>query len=147
MLYNGADAIIGSHPHVIQPIRCSYPDKSDSSDYNITVYSLGNFVSNQRAQYKDGGIIFEFTLMKTPSVTKISDYRYMPAWVYREEKTDNYSFFILPVMLFRENKEFFSFSDNDKYRINRFYNDTRDHLKDIPESMFYKGQTLLKINK
>ena len=137
MLNNGADAIIGSHPHVIQPIVNYYPAESDSSYFNIVVYSLGNFISNQRAQYKDGGIIFEFTLMKTPTVTKVADYRYMPAWVYREEKKDKSCFYILPVRLFYENEQYFNFSDNDKYKINRFYNDTKELLKNIPESQFY----------
>ena len=48
---HGADAIIGSHPHVVQPIRVQYPDVKDSSDYQLTVYSLGNFISNQRKRY------------------------------------------------------------------------------------------------
>jgi poly-gamma-glutamate capsule biosynthesis protein CapA/YwtB (metallophosphatase superfamily) len=140
MLNNGADAIIGSHPHVVQPVRFSYPDKSDSSYFNIIVYSLGNFVSNQRNQYRDGGIIFELTLAKTYSDTRISDYCYMPAWVwvYSEDKTDNSRFYILPVDLFNENEQIFGMSDTDKQKIEKFYNDTRDLLKNIPQSQFYK---------
>jgi poly-gamma-glutamate synthesis protein (capsule biosynthesis protein) len=138
ILNNGADAIIGSHPHVIQPIRNYYPVTSDSSDFNIVVYSLGNFISNQRAQYKDGGIIFEITLMKTSYETRVADYKYMPTWVYREDKKDKYSFYIIPVGLFYENEQYFNFSDTDKYKIKRFYNDTKGHLKNVQESEFYK---------
>jgi len=41
----GADAIIGSHPHVIQP--CQWI-KSDNGNECIVYYSLGNFVSRQK---------------------------------------------------------------------------------------------------
>ena len=47
---NGVDLIIGSHPHVVQP-----HDIRD--DGKITLYSLGNFVSNQRTRYRDGGLV------------------------------------------------------------------------------------------
>ena len=46
----GADIIIGSHPHVVQPYKC------DSVD-GVTLYSLGNFVSNQRKPHCDGGVV------------------------------------------------------------------------------------------
>ncbi len=139
MLNNGADAVIGSHPHVVQPVRRYYPDNSDSSNFNIIVYSLGNFVSNQRSQYRDGGIIFELKLKKTPFDTRINDYKYMPAWVYRKDKKDKSRYYILPVALYNENEQFFDFSDIDKYKINRFYDDTRDMLKNVQESMFFKN--------
>ena len=41
----GADAIIGSHPHVIQP--CEWI-KSDNKNECVVYYSLGNFVSRQK---------------------------------------------------------------------------------------------------
>lgn len=143
MLSNGADAIIGSHPHVVQPVRLYYPDNSDSSVFNIVVYSLGNFVSNQREQYKDGGIIFELVLVKKDGGTRVFDYSYLPSWVYREDKKDNSSFYIIPVTLYSENESFFDFSDHDRYKINRFYNDTRDLLYNMPESMYYRDFKIL----
>jgi poly-gamma-glutamate capsule biosynthesis protein CapA/YwtB (metallophosphatase superfamily) len=137
MLEKGADAIIGSHPHVVQPVEILYPDEKDSAHFNIIVYSLGNFVSNQREQYRDGGIIFELLLTKSSSGTFINDYRYLPAWVYRENNKGNFTFYITPVKLYFENESFFNLSDHDKYKINRFYNDTKGLLKNIPESEFY----------
>jgi poly-gamma-glutamate synthesis protein (capsule biosynthesis protein) len=47
---NGVDLIIGSHPHVVQPV-----ERAD--DGRLTLYSLGNFVSNQRKRYSDGGLV------------------------------------------------------------------------------------------
>ena len=90
ILDNGADAIIGSHPHVIQPIKMySYPDKE-----KLVVYSLGNFISNQRKRYTNGGILFEMTLQKA-ELTQISDYNYTPIWVYKPKNKAGKEHFIL----------------------------------------------------
>ena len=50
----GADLVIGSHPHVVQSVETV----SDSSGRicGATVFSMGNFVSNQRFPGTDGGI-------------------------------------------------------------------------------------------
>ena len=133
----GTDAIIGSHPHVVQPVRKVYSDPSDSSKYNVAVYSLGNFVSNQRAQYKDGGIMFFMKLRKTKSGTVLAEYNYLPCWVWRAELSNQYTFHILPVDLFNRNVDLFNMPDTDRSRLNRFYEDTKEHLKGIPESIFF----------
>ncbi len=137
ILKKGADAIIGSHPHVIQPVKYYYPDKNDTSHFNIIVYSLGNFISNQRARYKDGGIIFEITLRKIGNQTVAADYNYTPTWIYRKDRNEKSTFYILPVALYNNNEDFFNFPDYEKYKITQFYNDTREHLKNIPENHFY----------
>jgi poly-gamma-glutamate synthesis protein (capsule biosynthesis protein) len=51
----GVDVVIGSHPHVVQP----YEEHRDADGITraVTVYSLGNLVSNQRWRYSDGGLI------------------------------------------------------------------------------------------
>ena len=56
------DAIIGSHPHVVQPIR--------EINGKLVVYSLGNMVSNQRKRYTDGGILFGMTLEKSNPISE-----------------------------------------------------------------------------
>ena len=53
---HGADLIVGSHPHVIQPYEC------DST--HAVFYSLGNFVSNQRRRYCDGGLLAGVEVIK-----------------------------------------------------------------------------------
>lgn len=51
---HGVDLIVGSHPHVVQPLTC------DST--GITLFSLGNLVSNQRKRYTDGGLLAEIVV-------------------------------------------------------------------------------------
>jgi poly-gamma-glutamate capsule biosynthesis protein CapA/YwtB (metallophosphatase superfamily) len=140
ILRHGADVIIGSHPHVVQPVKLYYND--DSTNYRIVVYSLGNFVSNQRAQYKDGGIVFELDLLKTCDSTRVEDFSYLPFWVYREDLPGKSTFYILPINFFELNSTFFNLKDFDLYKLTRFAEDTREHMKNLRENLFWsnKGQ-------
>jgi len=56
---HGADLVVGSHPHVVQPFEC------DTT--GAVFYSLGNFVSNQRKRYCDGGLLAEVEVVKRPA--------------------------------------------------------------------------------
>lgn len=138
MLKHGSDIIIGSHPHVVQPIK-SYAD-DDSTEYHIVVYSQGNFVSNQRAQYKDGGILVEINLVKDSLATKLEDFSYMPAWVYRDDAVAGKPlFYILPVSFYENNPATFNLKESDRRKISLFSTDTRTHIKDIKENNFFNG--------
>ncbi len=95
LLRNGADMVIGSHPHVVQPV-IKYYTSSDSSNYNVVVYSLGNYVSNQRDRYKDGGIMFHATLQKTDRI-KLKEISYTPVWVFKGNIDNKLQYKILPV--------------------------------------------------
>jgi poly-gamma-glutamate capsule biosynthesis protein CapA/YwtB (metallophosphatase superfamily) len=93
MLEAGADAVIGHHPHVLQPIETYL-----TQDHRKTVifYSLGNFLSNQSATYvgglapdKDGDprdeIIAKFSVVKKdygPAGIRfeLGDVGVMPVW-------------------------------------------------------------------
>ncbi len=136
MLKHGADAIIGSHPHVVQPVKVY--SNSDSTKNNIVVFSQGNFVSNQRAQYKDGGIMVELTLRKSADTTVVEEFNYMPAWVFRDDLPGKSTFYVLPVMFYENNMSFFNFSEHNKTKIRQFASDTRNHLKNINENTFFE---------
>jgi len=59
----GVDLVIGSHPHVIQPMELRpnryYPEK----DF-LLVYSLGNFISNMKTPDTRGGALTEVRLFR-----------------------------------------------------------------------------------
>ena len=76
---HGAEIVIGSHPHVVQPI--SYIEEEDGAIRNVTVYSLGNLVSNQRERYQDGGIIVAIDVTKEPDEPLALQIYYSPVWV------------------------------------------------------------------
>ncbi len=79
MFKKGVDIIIGSHPHVLQ--KMEYKPKENENKENLIAYSLGNLVSNQRTQKRDGGAMFEITITKTNNVATISDFGYYLTWV------------------------------------------------------------------
>ena len=76
---HGAEIVIGSHPHVVQPISFQMDD--DGSIKKITVYSLGNLVSNQRERYKDGGIIVAIDIVKAKGMGLTIKPSYTPVWI------------------------------------------------------------------
>ncbi len=140
MLVKGADAVIGSHPHVVQPIRMLMREGDSITLYPV-VYSLGNFVSNQRAQYKDGGIIAELHLSRYGDSLRLDSLLYLPYWVWRQDhKSGKSTFYVLPVGLYEADPSRFDLSDGDIFRLERFAADTRRHLMDAKESDFYKKE-------
>lgn len=84
----GVDVIIGGHPHVVQPIDLL--TSTDSKHKTVCVYSLGNFVSNQRRNlmglktgHTEDGLIFEMTFSKYSDGTVIFDsIDAIPTWVH-----------------------------------------------------------------
>lgn len=57
----GADAIIGHHPHVIEPVEWL---TGKDGNKTLCVYSLGNFVAEQAYDYNALGGIIEFEIVK-----------------------------------------------------------------------------------
>lgn len=53
LVENGADMVIGSHPHVIQPMKVIHSEARDKDC--LVVYSLGNFISNMKTGDTRGG--------------------------------------------------------------------------------------------
>ena len=129
----GADAVIGSHPHVIQSIEV-LRNFSDSTDYFPIVYSLGNFVSNQRDHYRDGGIIFELELEKIKT-TQIKSYHYLPVWVYKGIINKRMGYRLIPPFMFDNAVRELNINDTDQQKCKDFYNDTRIHLSNVPEAL------------
>ncbi len=59
----GVDAIIGTHPHVIQTVE--WIENPENGHRTIVCYSLGNFVSAQSAANNMLGGMFQFDIVKT----------------------------------------------------------------------------------
>ena len=62
LLQQGVTHIIGSHPHVVQPMEL----RTNGTQQHVIAYSLGNFISNMSAPNTDGGLIFTLELEKYP---------------------------------------------------------------------------------
>jgi len=95
---NGADIIIGSHPHVIQPMEWHKADSLKKEQ--LVVWSLGNYVSNQRKRYTDGGTMFSIKLQKEAGITTIKNAGYQLTWVHNPIEKGKKQYYILPAAKF-----------------------------------------------
>jgi poly-gamma-glutamate capsule biosynthesis protein CapA/YwtB (metallophosphatase superfamily) len=91
----GAKLVIGSHPHVVQPMEWRRPQDQ------LVAYSLGNFVSGQRKRYTDGGAMIRIELEKVSfhdgsAITAIDTAGYILEWVYRTNDIQK-DYYVLPV--------------------------------------------------
>ena len=113
----GVELVIGSHPHVIQPIEVQ--SDADGIIRSVTVYSLGNLVSNQSKRYRNGGLIVTFDIEKKEGMPiQIKPY-YTPVWVQLPE------YRIIPPVI----GDTLSMPDNHRTLYKQFMEDTRAHLK------------------
>lgn len=73
---NGANIILGSHPHVLQ--------KMENNDKGFVIYSLGNFVSGQVKENTRDSIILNLTVTKkgTGEVV-VNNASYTPIYTYK----------------------------------------------------------------
>ena len=77
-LKNGADLVIGTHPHVLQPIEVVSIDKG----YAVVAYSLGNFVSFQRTKPRERSVVLAIDVEKRPGERAVlSRVSVAPTWV------------------------------------------------------------------
>ncbi len=103
----GVDIVIGSHPHVVQPMHYI----KDKDEEFLTVYSLGNFVSNQRDFRKDGGAMFRCSIVKNDKAS-IGEKEYILTWVNKFNKNNTWHYEVLPCSNKKYNRNYFSIKDN-----------------------------------
>ena len=132
----GADMMIGGHPHVVQPITLENKNQYGVAQ-RVTAYSLGNFVSNQRQRHTDGGIIVKCQIVRdTTGMMRVTDYEYLPYWVYRGSCQGLYQYHILPAKHAVENCTWYNIHGADSVALNLFYQDTKSLIDSVPESQF-----------
>lgn len=115
----GIDVIAGSHPHVVQPIELL--TSSDGTHQTVCAYSLGNFLSNQRADnislttgHSEDGLLFTFTFVKySNGEVHVESVDLLPTWVLIRGSGDDRTYHILPLDESVENwKEAYSLSSS-----------------------------------
>lgn len=125
----GADVIIGSHPHVIQPMKLVNKNYG-KLEKGFVVYSLGNFISNQRWRYSDAGVILNLEIKKNINIDSlwINDISIIPTWVFKGNTSNNNEFVILPSDTSQLKNNFPYLSKSDKEKLLESYNDTIEIL-------------------
>jgi poly-gamma-glutamate synthesis protein (capsule biosynthesis protein) len=125
---NGALLVLGSHPHVLQPTSVNESNLKSG----FTIFSLGNFISGQRKQFTDCGIILRLKLIKNLNTEEVSilNVDYVPTYV----STQN-GFRILSVsdainaINNRDIKNIsYTSSISEQQRIKEVWNETTSHM-------------------
>ena len=94
LLQQGVDHIIGSHPHVVQPIELV--PSAEHPTHHAIVYSLGNYVSNMSITHGDVGLAVELTLEKIAGTTRLKAIEHRLVWTERAALSRTGDFRIIP---------------------------------------------------
>ncbi len=102
----GVDVIVGGHPHVVEPVEL-LTSETDPTHKTVCVYSLGNFVSNQRTErmnlktgHTEDGMLFYVTFAKYSDGTVVlENVDIIPTWVnlFTDKSTGKKVYQILPL--------------------------------------------------
>ena len=88
-LENGVDIVIGTHPHVLQPVETL---TSSSGHTMLVYYSLGNFISNQDALPRVVGGMADITVEKDSlGKCSIKQYSLIPTVTHRVYGVGNFT--------------------------------------------------------
>ena len=92
LVANGADLILGGHPHVIEPYETITATGWDGREREgFVCYSLGNFISAQNQTNTDVTALLQLELTKDGEETRVTGVSYVPFFmlhVWSAEKTD-----------------------------------------------------------
>ena len=111
----GVNLVIGSHPHVLQPVEWRNSNQ-------LVAYSLGNFISNMRKRYQNGGMILEIDITKSDS-TYITNAGYHLIYTHTTPDPEH-QYHLLPTSQFQFEDKIVSLKQ-DKDDLEEFVLDSR----------------------
>ena len=137
----GADIIFGGHPHVVEPAETVEKE----GDKKLIIYSMGNFISNQRietmqdvenAKWTERGVLMDVTIKKKAGKTTIETAQAHPSWVSRTPKggysPEGYPLYLYQTYIledFIEGGKYRSQLDEaTKQRIDTAYKEMNEHV-------------------
>ena len=127
----GANAVIASHPHVVQPLELRIPASGDAPPA-LVAWSMGNFISNQRPAPRDMGVIARLTLVKSGDVTRIVSADAIPTWVQVRTAQGARTSRVLPLTSALKKPGAFQISAADLKRLNEAHRDFTSRVLGAP---------------
>lgn len=98
---DGVDIIIGSHPHVVEPVKTI--KSTDGKNETVVIYSLGNYISNQRREsvgaYSEDGLMVNIDITKKSDEdeAKVKKVTCIPTWVNKYSNGYKNLYEIIPI--------------------------------------------------
>ena len=126
---NGVDIILGTHPHVLEPMekRTVTLDDGTTKD-GFVIYSLGNFIADQNAEYTRDSIILNLDITKhSDGNVTIDNYDYVPIYMYKDTSKKKQKMKLLDI-----NKTIYNYENYiDSSISEKLYNTLKDELSKI----------------
>lgn len=97
---NGVDVILGSHPHVLQPMEKRTITLEDGSTKDcFVIFSLGNFMSGQTKVNTRNSIILNMNFTKSGETgeTTIDEVSYVPIYMYKSSSGSTKRYKVLDI--------------------------------------------------
>ncbi|HFI0562596.1 TPA: CapA family protein [Streptococcus suis] len=137
----GADLVFGGHPHVAEPSETIEKD----GEKKLIIYSMGNFISNQRMetmtgvnnyQWTERGVLMDVTLEKKDGVTRIQTAKAHPTWVSKVSKgtysPDGFELFTYQTLILEDfiqgGKHYGSLDEATQARIETAYQEMNEFM-------------------
>lgn len=132
---HGAKLVIGAHPHVIQPVEWNKKQNT------LVAWSLGNFVTGQRKEFTDGGLMLRVELQRDTITHQvgIDSVGYLLEWVYRTHDSSQ-DYFVLPAPVAEKDTSNLVADQSSRQAEALFFSDSRSwlsaHNKDVGECYY-----------
>lgn len=131
----GADMVIGGHPHVVQPIE----KKQVRGEDKLTIWSLGNFVSNMQTRTTRGGVMLGAHIEKKDGKMMLGNVEHHFVYVMKRKEGAVTQYYILPEFDYNKYREGFV-SSVEAQRMSDFFADSRklyaaENKGDVKESI------------
>ena len=92
LIQNGADLIIGNHPHYVQPV--SYV-RSENGNKGLVFFSLGNLIFDNNKKKNTLGSLASIVISKGKGKAYISSYNLIPTINHHDESENEYTVYKL----------------------------------------------------
>ncbi|MEG4623984.1 CapA family protein [Microcoleus sp. w1-18aA5] len=134
LLKAGADIILGSHPHVVQPYKIfKFPGKNGKTRKAVAIYSMGNFISGQNRKYTDLGVILQVNIRKKfpEKTTEITEVKTHPTWVHRYSLNNKFNYRVLPLAKTVTGKKDPLLATSQYPILSKYLQDMNNHLNSL----------------
>lgn len=134
LLKAGADIILGSHPHVVQPYKIfNFPGKNGKTRKAVAIYSMGNFISGQNKKYTDLGVILQVNIRKKfpEKITEITEVKTHPTWVHRYSQNNKTNYRVLPLETTVSQKKDALLATSQYPVLAKYLQDMNNHLNSL----------------
>lgn len=119
----GIDAVIGSHPHVVQNFE--WVEGRDKTRVPV-FYSLGNMISNQRWENSNGGILAKLEISR--STGKVLKVNYLPFFVHKGSLNRKFQYYLIPTEKYLDKGYDFQLPPKDEDLLKAFDVATHERL-------------------